>query len=146
MTGINDSESAQLLLSILVQLLFQLPVIAIAAVGIVLAVRNWRKHPNTSRAALIAFTIVIVMNVVGTFLAYWLPISVYRETNSAAALGWLNVGLSFVSMITGIITWVLVLMAIFKWRGPEEVAEQAGERRPYDVAATPYGAKMGKQG
>ena len=144
---INDSESAQLLLSILVQLLFQLPIIAIAGVGIVLAARNWRKHPNTSRAALSAFIIVIVMNVVGTFMAYWLPISVYRETNSSAALGWLNVGLSFVSMITGILTWVLVLMAIFKWRGPEEGAGQTVEqRRPYDVAATPYGAEIGKQG
>lgn len=123
--GIQDSDSAQLSFGILSNLATQLPVLAVMIGGIIFAVLNWQKHPRVSRLTVIALGVLLALNVVGTFLSFWLPITVYRDTNSSQALGLTLAITSFVQALIAAGAWVLLLMAVFRGRSEVTTQEQA---------------------
>lgn len=146
MTDLPDTTAFQLTLGALTQILFQLPALIVAVIGIVLGFRNMGKHPNTSRAAITAFSLVIVMTVIFAFTNIFLPYVVYENTESFEAIGWYNAAVSFVGSIINAVTYVLIVMAIFKWRGAEQSATPAREiPRPYDVASNQYNTETRPQ-
>lgn len=144
MTDLPDTTAFQLTLSALTQLLIHLPTLIVAVVGIVLGFRNMSKHPNTSRAAITAFSLIIITTVILTFSNTFLPYIVYENTESFEAIGWYSAGISLVGSIITTITYSLIVMAIFRWRGAEESVAPVREiPRPYDVASNQYGAGPG---
>ena len=123
--GLQDSEAAQLSFGILGSLATQLPVLAVMIGGIIFAVLNWQKHPRVSRLTVTALGVLVALNVIGTILAFWLPITVYRGTNSSAALGLTLAVIGFVESLVAAGAWTLLLMAVFKGRSEVEPQEQA---------------------
>lgn len=122
--GLQDSEAAQLSWGILGSLATQLPVLAVMIGGIIFAVSNWQKHPRVSRLTAIALGVLVALNVVGTILAFWLPITVYRESNSGAALGLTLAIIGFVESLVAAGAWVLLLIAVFKGRSEVEASRR----------------------
>ena len=123
--GLQDSDAAQLSLGILGSLATQLPVLVVMIGGIIFAVSNWQKHPRVSRLTAIALGLLVALNLVGTVLAFWLPITIYMETNSGTALGLTLTIIGFVESLIAAGAWVLLLMAVFKGRSEIETQEQA---------------------
>jgi multisubunit Na+/H+ antiporter MnhB subunit len=120
--GIQDSEAAQLSWGILGNLATQLPVLAVMIGGIIFALSNQHKHPRASRLTTIALAVLVALNLVGTVLAFWLPLTVYRETNSGTALGITLAVIGFIQSLVAAGAWILILMAVFKDRTEPEVA------------------------
>ncbi len=151
MTNVTDAEVGRFAIAALSQLLLHLPTLIVVVIGIVLGLRNRRKHPKTSRAAITAFSIVLVTMLVNIVAIYWLSYivfnSAFSSSNRSETVAWFNIGLTLLSVIGNAVAFALILMAIYKWRGPEEQAIPSRETpRPYDVATSQYGAESGQQG
>jgi hypothetical protein len=141
MTNVTDAEAGRLAIAALSPLLLHLPTLIVLVIGIVLGLRNRRKHPKTSRAAIIAFSIVLVTMLVNVIAVYWLSYIVFsspfNSTNRGETVAWFNSGLTLLSIIGNAVAFALILMAIYKWRGPEEQAMPLRETPiPYDVATS----------
>ena len=141
MTNITDAEAGRFAVAALSQLLLQLPTLIVVDIGIVLGLRNRQKHPKTSRAAIVAFSIVVVTMLVNVVAIYWLSYIVFNSafngTSRSETVAWFNVGLTLLSVIGNAVAFALILMAIYKWRGPEEQAMPLRETPiPYDVATS----------
>ncbi len=147
MSDITNSDTFQLAFAALTHLLFQLPLLIVVVSGIVLGWQNMKKHPNTSRAAITAFSIILVTTLIFSFTSVWLPLAIYQNTGSVEAVGWITTAVNLVGTITSTAAYIFLLLAVYKWRGPEEQPELKRETpRPYDVAANQYGTGAGQQG
>ncbi|HEX8227863.1 MAG TPA: hypothetical protein VF826_00970 [Chloroflexia bacterium] len=122
--GLQDSEAAEVSFGILASLATQLPALAVMIGGIIFAVLNWEKHPRVSRLTAIALGLLIALNVVGTILAFWLPLAVYRGSNSSTTLGLTFAIIGVVESFIAAGAWVLLLMAVFKGRSEVEASRQ----------------------
>ena len=103
--------------TLLANLAQQLPIDVIWAVGIVLALRRWRRHPQASLLILIAFGLELVRSVGGTLAWYWLNLEMKGADRASIELGIIKLGIVHnVSWGLDIIAWTLVLIALFRWR------------------------------
>ncbi len=104
-----------------------LPLIVIWLVGIVLAIVTWGRHPQVSALVLIAFVLFLIDGTVGTFLGFWMPAQLGRFPREAGVL--LTVQ-ALLRAILNIVAWILLLAAIFAWRGSSSGAAAAEARTP----------------
>jgi hypothetical protein len=108
-----------------------LPDIAIWLVGVVLACLTWRKHAQVSFMAVAAFGIQLFQSVFGTFV-------LFEVIRAQMTQGWshqhVSVILTTVNYVrTGLsaIAWVLILLAIFRWRAwPNRIRGHDGQYLP----------------
>lgn len=113
------SFPAQLILS----QIWNLPAIALAIAGIVLALVRWKKHPTVSLVALVAFCLLLATRLVSAaFSAY----QYWQITNDGAPItGFFGIVQGALGLMS-ILSQVLMLLAIFGWR--ETAQGTAGER------------------
>ena len=104
------------LITTLSVLVVSLPVIIVWVIGIALALSRWRRYPQVSRFALIAFAISIVNMVVNRFLTVWLPMTMRDSGWTTAQIGTMFSAIGFITALISAIAWALVLCAIFGWR------------------------------
>ena len=98
-------------------MLVQLPHIIVEAVGILLALVWWRRHPGVSLAFVLSVSVLILTNMVGAFLFAWLPTYLRDEQGWTAPatshiLTIINVGRSSAAAVA----WILLLYAVFGGR------------------------------
>lgn len=103
------SFPAQLILS----QLWNLPAIALAIAGIVLALVRWKKHPTVSLVALIAFSLLLATRLISAALfayQYW-----QITSDGAPVIGFYGIVQGALGLMS-ILSQVLMLLAIFGWR------------------------------
>ncbi len=119
------------------------PIDVIWTVGIVLALRRWRSHPQVSLLILIAFGLELARSVGGTLAWYWLNLGLQGADRTARELVMVRFTiLGYVRWGLDILAWILILVALFRWRHlpsrllgfdgqylPEDF-ESKGEKRP----------------
>ena len=124
------------LLSVLSGFLYYIPYMIVWAVGFILAIVRWQRHPKVSLLAVIAFTIFFMTAMVNSCLRMWLYPWLFGEsggglgqTSAVLILSMINLSVA----LAGAGAWVLVLIAIFGWRetpaqvgGSAWTAAQAG--------------------
>jgi len=104
------------LITTLSVLVVSLPVIIVWVIGIALALSRWRRHPQVSRFALIAFAISIVNMVVNRFLTVWLPMTMRDSGWTTTQIGTMFTAIGIITALISATAWALVLCAIFGWR------------------------------
>ncbi len=118
----------------------QLPIDVIWALGIVLALRRWRRHPQVSLLILIALGLELVRSVGGTLAWYWLNLEMKGADRATVELGIVKLGIVHnVSWGLDIIAWTLVLIALFRWRHlphPSRLLGHDGQYLPEGFEAT----------
>ena len=113
------------------------PLGVIWTVGIVLALRRWRQHPQMSLLVIIAFGLELARSVFGTLADFWIRLqmqSADRMTGEVLMNGlWI---LFYVRWGVDICAWTLVLIALFRWRHlPRRLRGPDGEYLPEDFEA-----------
>ena len=96
----------------------QLPVLLVWAVGIVLAVAHWRRHPRVSALLVAGLAIYMVATLLVAFLNATTPWFAARRPTAHVGLllGIASVGRSFI----GAVAWGLALAAVFVDRNEGE--------------------------
>src|SRR5262244_1302505 len=92
------------------------PAIIVWAIGIVLALSRWRRHPRVSQFALVAFALMIGATVVIRALYLWLPIVMRNRGWSTSEFGTFSAAIGIVSTLINAAAWAFVICAIFGWR------------------------------
>ncbi|MFP4345427.1 MAG: hypothetical protein ACLFU8_12100 [Anaerolineales bacterium] len=107
------------------QYLLLLPLIIVWIVGIVIALTSWQKHPQISLYAVIGLGLLLLRGLVVTGVNVWLPISMYRRGMDVTRIGVISTVVGVVSALVASVGWVLILLAIFRYRnGHREVATE----------------------
>jgi hypothetical protein len=104
------------LITTLSVLVVSLPVIIVWVIGIALALSRWRRYPQVSRFALIAFAISIVNMVVNRFLTVWLPMTTRDSGWTTTQIGTMFTAIGIITALISAAAWALVICAIFGWR------------------------------
>jgi hypothetical protein len=91
----------------------QLPVYLALLAGIVLALVFWRRHPTVSLLGVIAFVLLLIVGVVGTFLSAYLPITLQRQGLRAADIGYTIGIINLVASVVAAGAWAALLVAFF---------------------------------
>jgi len=110
-------------------------------VGLILAVVRRPRHPRVSSIAVVAFAIFPAMSVFDILRRMWLPGLLYgqyrRYLGAILPAVWVVDAIDM-ALATGVYAaWVLVLIAIFGWRGQPALsspASQPGAGRQGDCA------------
>ncbi|HEV2666430.1 MAG TPA: hypothetical protein VG324_16045 [Blastocatellia bacterium] len=97
-------------------LVVSLPVIIVWVIGIALALLRWRRHPQVSLFALIAFAISIINMVVNRFLTVWLPMTMRDSGWTTVQIGTMFSAIGTITALIAAAAWAMVLCAIFGWR------------------------------
>src|SRR5438874_12181653 len=88
----------------------QFPIGVIWIVGIVLALRKWRSHPQVSLLILIAFGLELARSVGGTLAWYWLNLGLQGADRTARELVIVRFTiLGYVRWGLDILAWILIL-------------------------------------
>jgi hypothetical protein len=106
----------EVLISTLMALGTYTPIIIVWMIGVGLALSRWRRHPQVSRFALIAFAISIVNMVVNRFISVWLPLVMRDNDWTATQIGTMYTAIGIITSLIGAASWAIVLCAIFGWR------------------------------
>lgn len=99
--------------------LAQLPVFLALLAGIILALVRWRKHPRISLLALLGFGTLLLLSLVFTGLAAWLPGWLIQRGLAAARLGRYIAVLNGLRSLLAAVGWVFLIAAVFSGRGPQ---------------------------
>lgn len=107
--------------------LCSLPLCLIPLVGILLSILRWRRHPQVSLLALSGCGLLLVVWLV-TPPVYWFVIPFMAERLSPAGQyhRLISSAVNFLHACAVAAAWVMLLMALFGWRG-----------RPTGAAASP---------
>jgi hypothetical protein len=92
------------------------PVIIAWVIGIILALSRWRRHPQVSRFALIAFAISIVNLIVNRFISIWAPMTMRDNGWTATQMGMFFTAFGIITALISAAIWAIVICAIFGWR------------------------------
>src|SRR5262245_61278560 len=92
------------------------PVIIVWVIGIIWALSRWRRHPQVSRYALIAFAISIVNLIVNRFISIWAPLTMRDNGWTATQMGMFLSAFGIITALISAVAWALVICAIFGWR------------------------------
>lgn len=95
--------------------LWNLPAIALAIAGIVLALVRWKKHPTVSLVALIAFSLLLATRLISAAFSayqYW-----QISNDGAPVTGFFGIVQGALGLMS-ILSQGLTLLAIFGWRDP----------------------------
>jgi hypothetical protein len=109
------------------------------AVGIVLALRRWRRSPQVSLVILIAFALELAQAAFRILRWYWFDL----EMRAAGLSGSANVIhkftiLHYVNCGLEVLAWTLILVALFRWQYPplkKRLRGYDGQYLPEDFAS-----------
>lgn len=96
--------------------LFAIPTLLVYIAGIVLSVMFWRKHPQISMFALIAFSMLALNSVFSGLYQIFIINRYVRGDLDSRTLGLLSTVWGVISILLNAAAWVLVMLAIFKGR------------------------------
>lgn len=96
----------------LTQLLVQIPVYLVWAVGAVLALLYWKRSPRSSALLLAGLAVLALVSLVGGWLNVALPTALVRRQGAARAGGLLTV-IALVRSLFAAGAWGLILAAVF---------------------------------
>jgi hypothetical protein len=116
-----DNFGSLLLNNFLPNLAYQLPVLIVLLVGLVIAIARWRKSPRTSLLTLLAIFIVLFVTVLGVFTNSTLSFLLYQTLEmdfSTARIVFIVLSIAL-NLLTAC-GWVLLLMAIFSKKKPQD--------------------------
>jgi hypothetical protein len=113
-------------------LLVQLPVILVWLVGLVLSLIYWQRHPKVSRLALIALIGFLIIEVIGSYVSIWLPLTLHERGLAASQIGIILFVRGIFSSLVSAILWGLLVAAIFGWRGNTHGEQQHNSENPTD--------------
>src|SRR5437660_506137 len=92
------------------------PLFLVWLIGLILSLATWRKHPQVSLLAAVGFGIQLFQSAAGILFNFWI-------ISQRGSFGWSgeNMGLIFnissiIQMSLSAIAWVLIILAIFRWR------------------------------
>ncbi|HJQ71375.1 MAG TPA: hypothetical protein VKA70_20520 [Blastocatellia bacterium] len=121
----NDNE----ILNILRSFGPYIPVLIVMAIGVILALTRWKRHPKISMMAFLGLGGQIILFVVNVTLNLYAGRVLLRS--------WTSDQISTFYMLKYIITslieaglWLLIILAIFKERGEQPQPAQGGYGRP----------------
>jgi len=95
-------------------LIWHVPAILVAIVGIILALRRWQRHPNVSQLTLVAFSLLLASRLIAISFPFWQP--------TAGSYAIPIVRLS--SLLLLVASQGLLIAAIFGWRSSPNTLEQ----------------------
>jgi hypothetical protein len=136
-------EDMAVLTAILARIATLTPIIIAWAIGIVLALARWKRHPRVSLFALVAFVVMIVTTIITSVLYIWLPMTIRNSGWSVAQISTILAGVGIVSTVIQAVAWAMVLWAIFGWRDQRKEenlfppAPPAFGNAPREQSATP---------
>jgi hypothetical protein len=91
-----------------------LPMYVVYAVGFILALVRWQRHPRVSFLAALAIAILCLTRIVMTIAYAWLPNHLLHERAlSHQATSYVYMGLGFSQNLVSAGAWILLLSAIF---------------------------------
>ncbi len=102
--------------SMLSVFLTRIPVILVMLTAIILAIVFWRKHPNVSLFTVIGCGGNLILNLVGTYISTWLPMTLSNRGISYSEISVFLGIWSIASSILNMVFWGLIIAAIFGWR------------------------------
>jgi hypothetical protein len=111
-----------LLADVLAALAVQLPVFAVGAAGIGLAVARWRWHPRASLLAVAGLAVLLIDVAAGTVLVRWLPPELIRQGRHVAEVGSVMQAVAAARSAGAAAGLVLLLMAVFAGRSSDPEA------------------------
>lgn len=102
-----------MLLTVLIQLSYDIPYIIIWLIGLILAVVWWQKHPRLSLLALIIFLLLIVSQIIISIVDAVLPEYMFQAHIGVSQL---EIIINVVNLVFSLPAWALIIWAIFGWR------------------------------
>ena len=90
--------------------------------GILLPVIHWHRHPGVSLLTVIAFSTLLVLQLLGNFIGLWLTVNQSQLGLGPRELGFITMVIGFVSSIVAAIAYGFLLAAIFGWRSPAQLS------------------------
>lgn len=103
-------------------LLIQLPVIAVWIIGLILAFIFWRKHPKVSILTLVAILGFLVILIADTYLNIKIPRLMNERGFTVAQMSSAYAIKSQVSSILSPVFWILLGVAMFGWRSKQDIS------------------------
>jgi hypothetical protein len=107
------------LADVLAGLAVQLPVFAVGAAGIGLAVARRRRHPRAARLAAAGLAVLLAHAAAGPVLTVWLPRALIRQGQHVAAVGAVTQAVAAARSAVLAAGLVLLVMAVFAGRSHE---------------------------
>jgi hypothetical protein len=110
--------------TLLIRILFQLPVLIVLLGGIVLALVNRQKYPRAAWLAVFGLSILFVRWLLGTVLNGFLPLILQGVAyRTASGLALITGIIDLVMAILGAVAYGLMIAAIFAGRQPQQAAD-----------------------
>ena len=129
-----------MILAILVQLLYSLPLIIVWLVGVILAIVSWQRHPHLSMLVVITFLLFIFVEIINDIVNVSLPAFI---DNFHISIETFEIIRGVLNLIVSIPLWTLLIWAIFGWRksalpAPVLQVPQPYPLPPYQQWQSPY--------
>jgi hypothetical protein len=119
----------EVLKAIFFNLVTTTPIFIVWAIGIVLALSRWRRHPRASQFTIVALIVMIVVTVATRIIYILLPMTMRSS-------GWSPTEMA---IIYNAIAWAMILWAIFGWR------DQSKKENLYPPAPPAFGDEPREQ-
>lgn len=88
--------------------------------GIGWAIFRWKKHPSVSLLVLIALGGLLLTKLASHLVQYYVRTSWESGRPSLMAIGNITILVSIVSLWIDLMSWLLILIAVFGWRSAEK--------------------------
>ena len=106
-----------------------LPVLIVMAIGVILALTRWKRHPKISMLAFLALGGQVILFVISMTLNLYASRILFRTWSADQVSTFYTVKYIITSLIEAGL-WVLVILAIFNGRGDQTQPAQGGYGRP----------------
>jgi hypothetical protein len=136
----DRTEIEALVAALFTNLATAAPLFIVWAIGIVLALSRWRRHPRVSQFAIIAFAVMIVATVITRIIYILLPVMMRNAYWAASEFGTIYTAIGIVSTLVETVASGLLLWAIFGWR------EQSKKENLFPPEPPSYGNEPREQG
>jgi hypothetical protein len=129
----------EVLKAIFFNLVTTTPIFIVWAIGIVLALSRWRRHPRASQFTIVALIVMIVVTVATRIIYILLPMTMrssgWSPTEMAIIYNVIGIGSTLIQAIA----WAMILWAIFGWR------DQSKKENLYPPAPPAFGDEPREQ-
>jgi len=101
------------------------PLYAVWLVGVIFAALRWKRHPRVSLFAILALVLTMFLSIVAMSFSIILPLYMHRDGMPAERI---SIFIGVWSLVTSTLQagcWVLLLIALFGWRGEPATAKAA---------------------
>jgi hypothetical protein len=113
------------------RLMLYAPLVVVLFVGIVFSLVTWRRHPQVSLLALVAFAIQLFQIVGGSLVFYWVTRQAFGWDGQQRR--WFLDMSSLAQTSLSAVAWALILVTLFRWRNlPNRLRGHDGQYLPED--------------